>query len=138
MKIGIIVDNPKRDLNGCSLLAYELGKKNHEVFLIPMYTQGYDIPLLALDLVVLNYARLTNFELIKIYRKLGIKVVVNDTEGGVLSESGLNSPKNWAHFMKSSQIFRYLDGYTFWGENVYNAFVEEGVLGREQLIINQF
>ena len=41
IKIGVIVDNPNRDLEGLVLVATQLAMKNFEVFLIPMYKQRY-------------------------------------------------------------------------------------------------
>jgi len=115
VKVGLILDNPKRDLKGNLLVAYHLVKKKHQVFVIPMYQQGYDVPLLNLDIVLLNYARSTNRKLIEGYKRMGIKVAVMDTEGGVLSEDGTDSPEKWAKSIHDSGMYRYIDKYFFWG-----------------------
>ena len=121
-RIALIVDNPRRDLRGLVLLAYQLAKRGAEIFVVPMYQQGYDLPLLAPDLVVLNYARESNRGLLESYRDLGIRVAVLDTEGGVLSESGFDSPSNWAASFRSSGLADLVDDYCFWGQAVYDAF----------------
>jgi hypothetical protein len=46
-----------------------------------MYEQGFDVPALQPDLVLLNYTRPNNADLIKHYKRAGILVGVLDTEG---------------------------------------------------------
>ena len=135
MKIGLVLDNPKRDLYGLLLVAYHLIKLRHEVVVIPMYLQGYDIPLLGIDVVLLNYARPNNLELIKTYSALGIRVVVLDTEGGVLSESGSDSPDRWAHSVREYGVTEYIDAYCFWGEKVYSSFLKYSGIAKEKLYL---
>jgi surface carbohydrate biosynthesis protein len=122
MKVGFVLDNPKRELDGLLLVAEELASVGHEVFIIPMYQQGLDIPLLGLDAVVMNYVRPNNGVLLTAYRRLGVHVFVMDTEGGVLSEQGANAPGKWAQSMRESRLMDLMDDYLFWGRNVYEAF----------------
>jgi len=122
LRIALIVDNPRRDLRGLVLLAYQLAKRGAEVFVVPMYQQGYDLPLLAPDLIILNYARESNRGLLESYRNLGVRVAVLDTEGGVLSESGFDSPNNWAVSFRDFGLADLVDDYCFWGRAVYDAF----------------
>ena len=124
LRIALIVDNPRRDLRGLVSLAYQLAKRGAEVFVVPMYQQGYDLPLIAPNLVILNYARESNRGLLETYRDLGIRVAVLDTEGGVLSESGFDSPNNWAASFRDSGLADLVDDYCFWGKAVYDAFRE--------------
>ncbi len=124
MKIGLVLDNPKRELHGHLLVAEELASAGHEVYIIPMYQQGLDIPLLGLDAVVMNYVRPNNRELLATYRGLGIRVLVLDTEGGVVSEEGANAPDKWANSLRESGLIGLVDDYLFWGRNVYQAFVQ--------------
>ncbi|MBI3757814.1 MAG: hypothetical protein HY267_07555 [Deltaproteobacteria bacterium] len=123
MKIGLVIDNPKRELHGHLLVTEELANAGHEVYIIPMYQQGLDIPLLGLDAVVMNYVRPNNRELLTAYRALGVRVLVLDTEGGVLSEQGANAPDKWATSLRESGLMDLVDDYLFWGRNVYQAFV---------------
>lgn len=122
MKIGIVLDNPKRELHGHLLVTEELVNAGHEVYIIPMYQQGLDIPLLGLDAVVMNYVRPSNRNLLEAYREIGVHVLVLDTEGGVLSEQGANAPDKWASSLRESGLMDIIDDYLFWGRNVYQAF----------------
>lgn len=122
MKIGLVIDNPKRELYGHLLVTEELVSAGHEVYIIPMYQQGLDIPLLGLDAVLMNYVRPNNRELLAAYRELGVQVVVLDTEGGVLSEQGANAPDKWANSLRENGLMELVDDYLFWGQNVHAAF----------------
>lgn len=134
-KIAIVVDNPRRDLPGLVLLAYQFAKRGAAAFLVPMYQQGYDLPLLAPDLVVLNYAREANRGLLESYRDLGFRVAVLDTEGGVLSESGFDSPTNWAASFRDSGLVGLVDDYCFWGQAVYEAFRQHSGMDEASLVL---
>lgn len=134
-RVAIVVDNPRRDLRGLVLLAHEFVKLDAQVYLVPMYQQGYDLPLLAPDLVVVNYARENNRALLETYRALGYRIAVLDTEGGVLSESGLDSPLNWARGMRESGLADLIDYYCFWGEAVRDAFAEHSGIKAEALAV---
>ena len=100
MRVGLIVDHPKRDLEGSVLIAHELAKRGVEAVIVPMYEQGLDVPRLGLDAIVANYARPGNRTLLERYAEAGIKVFVLDTEGGVLAESGGNSPESMARAIR--------------------------------------
>lgn len=125
MRIGLVLDNPKRELGGHLLVAEELANAGHEVYIVPMYQQGLDVPLLRLDAIVMNYARPNNRELLAAYRKLGVHVFVLDTEGGVLSEQGANAPDKWAKSMRETGLIDFVDDYLFWGPNVCRAFCRD-------------
>lgn len=133
MKIGLVLDNPKRELHGHLLVTEELVNAGHEVYIIPMYQQGLDIPLLGLDAVVMNYVRPNNRELLAAYRELGVHVLVLDTEGGVLSEEGANAPGKWASSLRESGLMDLVDDYLFWGRNVYQAFLQHSGKNPAQL-----
>lgn len=132
-KVAIVVDNPRRDLRGMALLAYQFAKRGATCFVVPMYQQGYDVPLIAPDLIVLNYARESNRSLLERYRALGIAVAVLDTEGGILSESGFDSPSNWAQSFRASGLGALVDYYCFWGRVVQEAFVRHSGMDAENL-----
>jgi surface carbohydrate biosynthesis protein len=128
VKIGIVLDNPKRDLRGVVLVAYELLKRRAEVYIMPMYQHGYDVPLVAPDAVLVNYARPNNRTLLQMFHDLGIRVMVSDTEGGVLSESGADAPLNWARKFGELNFGRFVDHYFFWGTRLRDAFASAEVL----------
>jgi surface carbohydrate biosynthesis protein len=122
MRIGLILDNPRRDLGGIILTVFHLITKGHKVFIIPLYDQGYDVPLLNLDVLVVNYVRKNNIEFLQTYKKLGIFIAVMDTEGGVLPESGNFSPEFLAKSFRQNQASDFVDHYFFWGDQLYSAF----------------
>jgi len=132
MRIGLILDNPKRDLGGILLLAYQIMKQGHLVFVIPLYEQGYDIPVLKLDLLVVNYVRKNNIEALQTYKYLGIFIAVMDTEGGVLPEFGNFSPEFLAKLFSNNHANSFIDHYFFWGEKLHKAFeIYSGMLGSQ-------
>jgi surface carbohydrate biosynthesis protein len=133
MKLAVIVDSPKRDLDGAVLTAYHLARRGAEVYIVPMYQQGYDLPILRPDGVLVNYARENNRDLLMTYRALGMCVMVMDTEGGVVSESGLDAPRNWARELRASGLGRYIDRYFFWGTRLHDAFARESGIPAEAL-----
>ncbi|MBL7714990.1 MAG: hypothetical protein JNL01_05940 [Bdellovibrionales bacterium] len=135
MKIGLVLDNPKRDLNGLLILTHELLKYGHQVFIIPMYLQGYDFPWLELDGIVLNYMRPGNAALVKSFHDAGTRVYVLDTEGGILSSDGADAPENWAKSFRASGFDRLIDGYFFWGTETHAAFQKLSGMKPEQLKI---
>lgn len=132
-KIAIIVDNPKRDLRGLLLLSHTLAKYGARIFLVPMYQQGYDIPLLAPDLVIANYARENNRALLSTYQQLDYQIAILDTEGGILSEDGADSVNNWAQSINQSGLGKLIDYYCFWGSAVFEAFRKESGLDDSNL-----
>ena len=49
-KIGFVVDNPERDLEGLVLASCELAKMGFEVILIPMYKQRFVVRSQKIDI----------------------------------------------------------------------------------------
>ena len=135
MRIGIIVDHPKRDLDGIIMLSHELTSRGHTAFIIPNYEQATDIPLLDLDIIVVNFARPANLELVKGYVKQNIKVVVMDTEAGIMTEQGGNSPNQLSQYVKDSDYSELLSGYIFWGSKLYSVFKDNNVLPDSKLFL---
>ncbi|NTV12181.1 MAG: hypothetical protein HGA47_15645, partial [Zoogloea sp.] len=124
LNIGFVVDHPRRDLPGAVMVAHALARRGVRTSLIPLYDQAVDVPLLGLDALVINYARPANFDLVQGYHDMGLAVFVLDTEGGVLSEDGANSPHRLAAYVRDSGYAELLAGYLFWGPVVHRAFVE--------------
>lgn len=121
MNIGLIVDHPKRDLQGLVRVSIELIELGHQVCLIPMYTQAVDIPHADIDVLVVNYARPVNRSLIEDYFAKGITVLVLDTEGGVFSENAKNAPNYLASFLSKTAYDNLLTGYLCWGSEMSEA-----------------
>jgi surface carbohydrate biosynthesis protein len=120
--VGLIVDNPKRDLDGLVLLAHRLSRSGINTALIPLYQQGVEVPLLGLTGVVVNYARLNNRELLAGYKSRGLQIYVLDTEGGVLSGEGTYTPENWATWLREAGFAGLIDEYFCWGPALAAAF----------------
>jgi len=76
MRIGIIVDNPQRDLAGCVVLAKELTKKNVKTILIPGNLRSYEIGKIKPQYVLLPNLRWPYIKLAKFLKKNGVKVGV--------------------------------------------------------------
>ncbi|MET4318833.1 surface carbohydrate biosynthesis protein [Bradyrhizobium sp. CSS354] len=133
MRIGLVVDHPKRDLPGAVMLGYQLARRGASVVLVPMYEQAVDVPRLGLDALVVNYARPVNLDLMRSFAKAGLALYVLDTEGGVLAEKGGNSPPAMAAHIKDSGYAGLLAGYFFWGSRLHDAFLRAGTMPPEQL-----
>lgn len=129
-KVCLIIDNPLRDLDGLVLLAVNLAQRGSEVFLVPMYTQAYEIPSICPDFVLLNYARAANTELIKAYSQAGIAVGVLDTEGGIWE-----SAEQFIKSIRHSECAEFLDLYCLWGSRQYEAMAASTRINPEKMVI---
>jgi surface carbohydrate biosynthesis protein len=119
----LIVDNPLRDLEGLVLLGRQLAAKGATATLVPMYEQGFDVPALRPDLVLVNYTRPNNADLIKSYKRAGILVGVLDTEG-----IGGKNPDQFAEMVKSVGCTDLVDLYCVWGNAQHAAFLRRGTV----------
>ena len=133
MRIGWVVDHPKRDLAGSVLAAYQLASRGASVAIIPMYEQGVDVPRLGLDTLVANYARAANLDLMRNFAAAGLALYVLDTEGGVLAAKGGNSPPAMAAYIRGSGYADILSGYFFWGDRLHAAFNDNHAMQPGQL-----
>jgi surface carbohydrate biosynthesis protein len=133
VRVGLVVDHPKRDLAGSVLLAYQLACRGASVVIVPMYEQAVDVPRLGLDTLVVNYARDANLDLMRSFSKAGLALYVLDTEGGVLADKGGNSPPAMASYLRSSGYADILSGYFFWGSRLHAAFCDGEAMKPDQL-----
>lgn len=118
-----------RDLDGLVLLGSVMARKGADVFLVPMYTQGYEVPSILPDFVLMNYARSANEDLIRAYANAGILVGVLETEGGIwLSDE---------QYMKSirHECAGYIDLYCLWGIRQYDLFIKYGRWNKDKLVV---
>lgn len=129
-RICLVVDNPLRDLEGMVLLGWTLARKGAEVFLVPMYHQVFEVAALRPDLVLVNYLRTNNKELVKAYSKCGILVGILDTEGGIFS----NVEEDFTNLVAGCEASN-VDLYCLWGRRQYDSFIEHGILPKEKLYI---
>jgi surface carbohydrate biosynthesis protein len=124
----LVVDNPLRDLEGLVLLGRELARRGAVTTLVPMYEQGFDVPALRPDLVLLNYTRPNNADLIKSYKRAGILVGVLDTEG-----IGGKDPDQFAQMVKNVGCADLIDLYCVWGKAQHAAFLRHRTVPAELL-----
>ena len=130
LRICLILDNPLRDLDGLCLIAWHLTQAGAEVFLVPMQMQGFDIPSLKPDVVLANYVRANNIDLLKLYHKQGIQVVVLDTEG-----TGEWWPRH-ADMLRRQDARSFVSQYCCWGATQARTLIEADSLEPEQVTIS--
>lgn len=129
VRICLILDNPLRDLDGLCLIAWHLAQSGAEVFLVPMHTQGFDVPALKPDVVLANYARANNLELLKLYKQLGIRVGILDTEG--VSERWPNHAKQ----LLQQSVKSIVDHYFCWGAEQAKGLLKAESFEPEQISV---
>lgn len=124
----LIVDNPLRDLDGLTLLAWTLAQQGIETYLTPMYDQMFVVDAVKPDVVVTNYIRSNNVDLILQYRRAGSRIVVVDTEGAV----GQNATA-LVDLMSKNGGSELADRYCVWGNVQYDGFLAAGLLDPARL-----
>jgi surface carbohydrate biosynthesis protein len=134
LSLGYIVDHPKRDLPGAVQFARAALARGCDAYIIPMYDQAFDIPLVALDAVVVNFARPANLDVVQAYQGMGLPVYVMDTEGGNHTVAGSNTPGRLAELLRERGFSRLLSGYFFWGSALRDVFAEHCGMPPERLI----
>ncbi|MEO5883656.1 MAG: surface carbohydrate biosynthesis protein [Caldimonas sp.] len=127
-RICLVVDNPLRDLDGLVLVAWELARRGVEAWLVPMYEQAFDVQTIKPDLVLLNYVRSNNLELVKAYQRSGSRVGVLDTEG-----TGGKSADEFAMLVANSGAAGWVDLYCTWGTDQLEALERKGIVAAAQL-----
>jgi surface carbohydrate biosynthesis protein len=128
-RVCLILDNPLRDLDGLCLVAWHLAQAGAEVFMVPMHIQGFDIPSLKPDVVLANYVRANNLDLLKLYHRQGIRVAVLDTEG-----TGEWWPNHAQHLQKLG-VESFVDQYCCWGTDQARILLEAKCLPPDQITV---
>lgn len=116
LKVGLVVDNPDRDLEGMTLVAAYLACKGFSSFLIPMYKQRHVVRSEGIDVIVLNYLRPNNLDTFLEYKRNGIKVAVLDTEGIAGRDF-----EEFADLFFETNMTDLIDLYMFWGNGQLQA-----------------
>jgi surface carbohydrate biosynthesis protein len=119
-KVAFIVDNPNRDLAGLTLTALYLARKGIETHLIPMYDQFQHVCDILPDILVLNYVRQENRQLIKLYHSMGIKLAVLDTEGGVF----INHHEIVENLVREQDSLSRISLYMVWGRVLGDLYTQ--------------
>jgi surface carbohydrate biosynthesis protein len=133
LSVGYVVDHPRRDLPGGVQFARAMIERGGQAYIIPMYDQAVDVPLLSLDAIVVNFARPANLELVRAYHSMGLPVFVLDTEGGNPTVAGSNTPERLAALLHERGFSELLAGYFFWGPALRDVFAERSGMDPEQL-----
>jgi len=129
-RVGLILDNPLRDLDGLVLIAWHLSQQDIEAYIVPMHTQGFEVPALALDVLLANYARRNNWDLLKMYRRSGTRIAVLDTEG-----IGGDWWSTYGQQLHSEAGSKFIDQYICWGVDQKNQLVNSHALPDEQIMV---
>lgn len=119
----LIVDNPLRDLDGIIMVAWQLARRGMTSYLVPMYDQAFDIAAAGPDIVVANYVRPNNRDLLVEYRNRGARIAILDTEG-----AGGKSAEQLAEMTGRMDCRSFVDLYCVWGEDQFAAFQRAGVV----------
>ena len=129
-KVCLIVDNPLRDLEGITLIAWHLAQQNILCYIVPMYYQAFDVISLKPDLVIINYLRPNNVNLLLRYKKENIKICILDTKGSPGRD--LSKFSNFIYKIKERDL---VDIYCLWGEDQYKAFKKKNLFYEKKLKI---
>ena len=123
--IGFLLDSPRRDLEGICNIAEELTKNKFNVFILPTYTQAFDLFANKISICVFNYCRSNNAWIILMCKLFGIKVVILDTEGNPNNLNIISS------IIKQSKANHLCDLYLFWGKSQLNS-ISDHLISKER------
>jgi surface carbohydrate biosynthesis protein len=126
-RVCLVLDNPLRDIDGIVLLAYELARRGITSYIVPMHLQGFDVTGLQPDVLLANYVRKNNWDLLKTYRERGIRVAVLDTEG---------TGDWWADYARQlagQAADGYVDAYYCWSETTRAHLLDAGALQEKKI-----
>lgn len=116
-RVGLVVDHPRRDLDGLILVGVELARAGASAVLAPLSMSWVDVALADVDAVVLNYARKNNRGQIRWLAEQGRKVFVLDTEGYL----GDEKHAMLLDAIRETDTAPWLSGYFVWGQAAGDA-----------------
>jgi len=111
-KCCIIVDHPRRDLPGLTLLAEQLANEGLEVYLTPMNLQMEEIVRIQPQLVILTGLRKTTEGMLRFLRSKGLLICALETEGGFF----FSDEHMLSKFSNDPELGNLFDYYFSWGE----------------------
>lgn len=133
-KVAIIVDNPKRDLPSCVLVACSLATKGIDAYLLPINQMAQSLFTLRPDYVLLNYIRINNEKIATQLSRAGIPFGVLDTEGGVFTRLPDTKKLNFFNVLSSNKkILSVIQDYFCWGTDILSEIKLEGCFRDDQL-----
>ena len=131
MKVGLVVDNPRRDLIGLTLLGSELINQGHDVLIIPMNLAFYEIPFHQPDYLLLPGFRKTSLPIYTERFNLGINLGIMETEGAFYLES--------SHRMQiledSPKVNDIISHYFVWGQSYKNILLETKTIDKQKIFV---
>lgn len=110
-RIGLIVDNPRRDLPGLILVAMRLCHEGATCYLVPLNLKNTECGGADLDFVLLGSLQSKNELFVKQLRAAGVRVGVLETEGGVYNpiteggDAGPSEPEGIPRSLESMKIY---------------------------------
>lgn len=128
MKIGLIVDNPQRDLPGTVALAVELLNNNLKPYLIPGNLRSYEAGKIKPEYILLPNLRWPYVKLAKFLKNNGVRVGVIESEGGFVNQTS----DLLQTYDRNINYDNLVDDWFFWGPKFKNSFIEHLGLNRDQ------
>jgi len=98
------IEITRRELEGVFLVAAKLASIGHKVFLGPKYELDYCLKRYKPNIYIGTRADETNYGLLKTLRKSGCKVVIVDTEGGIMLEDQYKT-RHYAPGLTQADLF---------------------------------
>ncbi len=95
-----------------------------------MYEQQFDLFSIKPDIVVFNYVRKNNSNLITALHSCGIEIVILDTEGNPLIPI-----RGVLERIAALNIEQCITKYLLWGPEQYSSFKESGIINANKLVI---
>tara|TARA_B100001564_G_scaffold357135_1_gene372748 strand:+ start:731 stop:2173 length:1443 start_codon:yes stop_codon:yes gene_type:complete len=128
-KVGIVLDNPSRDLNGVLLVAYELVQNQIDCYIIPMNFVNAETWVLDLDFIITNYIRKNNHSFIKKLINSKLPFGVLDTEGGIIEI------KSYLDTIGDKILSSSASLYFCWGKTQAKHLINEAYYHKDSLVI---
>jgi surface carbohydrate biosynthesis protein len=123
------IEITRRELEGVFLVAAKLASMGHKVFLGPKYELDYCLKRYKPNIYIGTRADETNYGLLKTLRKSGCKVVIVDTEGGIMLEDQYKT-RHYAPGLTQADLF------FAWGEKGASIIRDMDVISPEQIKVS--
>lgn len=111
MKVALLVDHPLRDLPSATLVAVEICRRGHTVFLTPVARMKSELWALAPDFVLFYNLRHGREPMVRALLEAGVRIGVLDTEGGVFT----NLEQYTGKALRHPDICRRISCFCAWG-----------------------
>lgn len=136
MKILLVLDNPKRDLESTCLVAAKLKESGHEVAVTLMESFKLAFYHFRPDHVLLNYLRVSNQNFVKEILKFNVAYSVLDTEGGVFTSLNDKETSYSKTIIKNEELKKHISNYFCWGESIYNFLQHNNIYPAQSIVLS--